>query len=178
MKDWNVVLTSQMGQERRLMQEIAEYGEFQFTGFRAVIIGKVADTGEFLETLRQAWEAKPFLSHILSTAIPVQKVFPFTLENLMERLQQEALAFLPQIDEKPFYVRVKRRGHKGEVSSLEVEQSLDHFLLNELAARGQQGRIDFHEPEVILFVELLHNQAGLTLITKEMKQRYPFIKVK
>ncbi len=178
MKDWNVVLTSQMGQDHRLMQEVSRYGEFQFTGFRAVIIGKVADTQEFLETLKRAWESQPFLPNILSTAVPVRVVFPFTLENLMDRLQQEALAFLPEIDGKPFYVRVKRRGHKGEVSSLEVEQALDRFLLNELAARGQQGRIDFHEPEAILLVELLHNQAGLALITREMKERYPFIKVK
>lgn len=178
MKDWNVVLTSQMGQENRLMREISEYGEFQFSGFRAVIIGKVADPQEFLESLKHAWETQPFLPSILSTAVPVRVVFPFTLDNLMDRLKQEALAFLPEIDEKRFYVRVKRRGHKGEVSSLEVEQTLDRFLLEELAARGQQGRIDFHEPEAILFIELLHNQAGLTLITREMKERYPFIKVK
>ena len=178
MKDWNMVLTSQMGQERRLLQEMAGYGEFHASGFRAVVIGKVPDTSEFLETLKRAWETQPFLPEILSTALPVQGVFPFTLENLLDRLKQEALSLLPEIDAKPFYVRVKRRGHKGEISSQAVEQALDRFLLDELAARGRQGRIDFQEPEVILFIELLHNQCGLTLITREMKERYPFIRVK
>jgi tRNA(Ser,Leu) C12 N-acetylase TAN1 len=178
MKDWNVVLTSQMGQERRLLQEIADYGEFHPSGFREVVIGRVPDTTEFMETLKRAWEPQPFLAEFLGTAVPVRSVFPFTLENLLDRLKQEALLFLPEIGEKPFYVRVKRRGHKGEISSQEVEQALDRFLLDELAAQGHEGRIDFQEPEVIFMVELLHNQAGLTLITRDMQERYPFIKVK
>jgi tRNA(Ser,Leu) C12 N-acetylase TAN1 len=178
MKEWNVVLTSQMGQEHRLLREVSDFGEFHPSGFREVLIGKVPDPSEFLEILKRSWETRPFLPEILSTAVPVQVVFPFTLENLMDRLKQEALAFLPEIDEKPFYVRVKRRGHKNEISSQGVEQALDHFLLEELASQGRQGRIDFDQPELILFVELLHNQCGLTLITRDMKERYPFIKVK
>ena len=178
MKDWNIILTSQMGQERRLLQEIADYGEFHPSGFREVVIGKVPDITEFLDILKRAWESQPFLAEFLSTAVPVQLVFPFTLENLLDRLKQEALLFLPEIAEKPFYVRVKRRGHKGEISSQEIEQALDRFLLDELATQGRGGRIDFQEPEVILMVELLHNQAGLTLITRDMKERYPFLKVK
>ena len=160
------------------MQEMADYGEFHLSGFRAVILGKVDDPGEFLETLKRKWEAQPFFPQMLSTATPIQALFPFTLENLMDRLKQEALAFLPAIGDKPFYVRVKRRGHKGELSSQQVEQALDRFLLEELAAQGREGRVDFNHPEVILFVELLHNQCGLTLITREMKERYPFVKVK
>jgi tRNA(Ser,Leu) C12 N-acetylase TAN1 len=178
MKDWNVVLTSQMGQENRLLQEMESLGEFHPSGFRAVLIGRVPDPMAFLETLKRAWETQPFLAEMLSTATPVQTLFPFTLENLLDRLKEAALEFLPDIDAKPFYVRVKRRGHKGEISSQEVEQALDRFLLEELSARGRPGRIDFQEPEVILLVELLHNQAGLTLVTREMNERYPFMKVK
>lgn len=178
MKDWNVILTSRMGQEHRLLQEMADYGEFHGSSFREVVIGKVPDLAEFMEILKHNWETQPFLPEILSTAMPVQALFPFTLENLLDRLKQEALVLLPRLAGQAFYVRVKRRGHKGEISSQEVEQALDRFLLDELAARGQQGRVDFDRPDVILFVELLHNQCGLTLITKDMKARYPFIKVK
>ena len=178
MKYWNVVLTSRMGEENRLLQEMADYGEFHLSGFRAVIIGKVPDSAQFLELLKHKWETQPFFPEMLSTATPIQALFPFTLEDLLERLKHEALAFLPAIGEKPFYVRVKRRGHKGEISSQEVEQALDRFLLDELAAQGREGRIDFNRPDCILLVELLHNQGGLTLITREMKERYPFIKVK
>lgn len=178
MKDWNVILTSPMGEERRLLQEVRDYGEFQPSGFRAVMVGKVADPMGFLETLKHKWETQPFFALMLGTATPIQAFFPFTPANLMERLRQKALAFLPAIGEKPFYVRVKRRGHKGEISSQEVEQTLDRFVLDELAAQGLQGRIDFNRPACLLMVELLHDHCGLSLITREMQERYPFIKVK
>ncbi len=178
MKDWNVVVTSQMGEEMRLLRELADLGEFHPSGFREVLIGRVPDPDGFLETLRQRWQDQPFFSRLLSTATPVRKIFPFTLENLRERLHQEALALVPELAGRAFYVRVKRRGHKGEIHSQEVEQDLDRHLLEALAARGTPGRIDFKEPEAVLLVELLHNQCGLTLITREMREKYPFIKVK
>jgi tRNA(Ser,Leu) C12 N-acetylase TAN1 len=178
MKDWNVVLTSHMGQEHRLLHEVADYGEFHPSGFREVIIGKVPDPAEFLNILKHSWESQPFLSGMLSTATPVHRLFSFPTEGLADRLRQEALAFLPRLEGKAFYVRVKRRGHKGEISSQEVEQALDRFLLDELAAQGREGRIDFNNPDIILFVEILHNQCGLSVITQEMRRRYPFIKMK
>lgn len=178
MKDWNVVVTSRMGQEPRLLRELAGLGEFQASGFREVLIGKVPDLREFLEILRKRWHEQPFLPEILSTATPLAALFPFTLENLLTRLQEEARAFLSELAHRAFYVRVKRRGHKGEIKSQEVEQDLDRFLLDTLAAQEAPGRIDFQNPDLILLVELLHNQCGLGLITREMRERYPFIKVK
>jgi hypothetical protein len=55
---------------------------------------------------------------------------------------------------------------------------VDHFLREQLESRGQRCRIDFAAPEVIVVVETIHNQCGLGLVTREMKERYPFIKVK
>ncbi len=178
MKDWNVVVTSQMGQEPRLLRELAGLGEFQASGFREVLIGKVPDQWEFLENLRKRWQEQPFLPEILSTAAPLTALFAFTLENLLPRLREAARAFLPHLANRSFYVRVKRRGHKGEIKSQEVEQDLDRFLLDALAAQDTPGRIDFHDPDAILLVELLHNQCGLGLISREMRRQYPFIKVK
>lgn len=178
MKDWNVVVTSQVRQEPQLLRELAGLGEFRAAGFREVIIGQVAEVPAFLEALKHLWEKKPFFPHFLSTVTPLRRVFAFTLENLPERLRQEVLTLVPEIGDAPFYVRMRRRGHKGELSSQAVEQDLDRFLLAELSARGYAGRIDFTAPEVIVVVETVHNQCGLGLVTREMKERYPFIKVK
>lgn len=177
MKDWNVVVTSYMYQEQRLLRELAEMGEFQPSGFTAVLVGKVPNLAAFLENLKEAWEKRPFLAQFLSSLVPIRTVFPFTLDNLLERLKQETLALGPEIGDKAFYVRMRRRGHKGELVSLEIEQALDQFLKEELVARGQQCRIDFDAAEVIVVVETIHNQCGLGLVTREMKERYPFVKV-
>ncbi len=178
MKEWNVVVTGHMGQQPRLLRELADLGEFEASGFREVLLGRVPDLHGFLEVLRQRWQEQPFLPQFLSTVTPVTVVFPFTLENLLPRLKEASQAFLPELGHKAFYVRVKRRGHKGEIKSQEVEQELDHFLLETLAAVATPGHIDFTHPDVIFMVELLHNQCGIGLITREMRERYPFIKVK
>jgi len=178
MKDWNVVLTAFMNQGRRLLRMIDSLGEFQDSGFHEVFLGKVPDMEAFLEDLRRRWEEEPEFSEVLSTVVPIRQVFPFTLENLLSRLQEATQVLLDDIGESSFYVRMKRRGHKGELSSLAVEQQLDAFLKQECERRGQKCHIDFDQAEKIVVIETIHNQCGIGLVTREMKARYPFIKVK
>jgi len=175
MHEWNVVLTSHPNQEDRLLQELAGLGEFQSSGFREVIVGLVADLRTFLETLRHRWQTQPFLPEFLSTVVPVRAMFSFTLENLINRLQEHLAPLAREIGGRPFYVRLKRRGHKGKIHSQEVEQDLDAFLKEEIAAQGFSPVIDFAEPECVVVVELVHNQAGVGLITREHLARYPFL---
>jgi tRNA(Ser,Leu) C12 N-acetylase TAN1 len=177
-KDWNVVVTSYMHQEKRLLHELTDLGEFQPTGFRSVLIGQVHDNIKFLDILRDRWEKQPFLPELLSSVVPIRKVFSFTLTDLVALLKEEALALGPEIGDRAFYVRMQRRGFKGLLSSQEVEQALDQFLKEELSARGQKCHIDFAAAAIIVVVETIHNQCGLGLVTREMKERYPFIKVK
>ena len=178
MKDWNVILTAYMNQGRRLLREVGSQGQFQSSGFHEVILGKVPEVDEFLEALRCLWEENPGFSEVLSTVVPVRRVFPFTLENLIPRLKEETQSLIDEIGEAHFYVRMKRRGHKGELSSLAVEQEIDAFLKEECVRRGQKCQIDFAEPDKIVVIETIHNQCGLGLVTREMKARYPFIKIK
>jgi tRNA(Ser,Leu) C12 N-acetylase TAN1 len=179
MKEWNVVVTSQMRQEHRALQELADLGEFAHSGFTSVVVGQVRDPGEFLETLKKRWEEQAFLyPEIFGMAVPVKVMFAFTLEHLLDRLKQAVRALGPEIQGKSFYVRVKRRGHKGEVHSQELEQALDQFLRDEVCPPGEPCRVDFDQADAIVVVEILHNQCGVGLITREMKERYPFIKIK
>jgi tRNA(Ser,Leu) C12 N-acetylase TAN1 len=177
MKAWNLVITSYMGQEQRLLKELETLGEFHPSGFAAVIVGLVPEPGPFLDKLKDIWEKNPLYPEILSSVTPIREVFPFTVANLVPLLKEKALALGPEIGDQPFYVRMKRRGHKGELSSQEVEQALDQFLKEELISRGQKCYIDFDAAQVIVVVETIHNQCGLGLVTREMKDRYPFIRV-
>ena len=67
-------------------------------------------------------------------------------------------------------------GRKNKLGS--AVDMLNHFLLDELTARGQKCRVDFTAAEIIVVIEAIHTQCGLDLVTKEMKARFPFIKVK
>jgi len=177
MKDWNVVITSYMRQEHRLLRELAPLGEFRPSGFAAVLLGKVPDISRFLEILKESWEKKPYLPELLSSVVPVGRVFSFTVANLVARLQDELRTLAPEIGNRAFYVRLKRRGHKGEIKSVEVEQALDHFLKEEFCARGQGCYVDFEKAEVLVVVEIIHNQGAISLVTRELKERYPFVKI-
>lgn len=178
MKNWNVVITSYMRQEGRLLRELAGLGEFQPSGFTAVLVGRVPEVTEFLEALKQLWEKAPFLREMLSSVVPVRRVLPFTLANLEDRLKEALLELGPEIGDRPFYVRMKRRGYQGELSSQKVEQALDRFLLERFCSQGQGCSVDFEAARVIVVVETIYNQCGLGLVSREMKERYPFIKVK
>lgn len=74
--------------------------------------------------------------------------------------------------------RVKRRGHKGELSSLEIEKEMSAFIINALENAGKQAQVNFEDPDKFIIVETIGNRAGVGLITREMRERYPLIRVK
>jgi tRNA(Ser,Leu) C12 N-acetylase TAN1 len=55
---------------------------------------------------------------------------------------------------------------------------MDAFILNALKRIAKQTRIDFKNPDRIIVVETVKNRSGVGLITREMKEKYPLIKVK
>jgi len=179
-KDWNVVVTSAASgrKERFLLQELRQLGEFSPTGFRSVFLGKVADVGAFLDDLREAAEMMPETFAAIGQVVPVEQTHSFEPGELEAALRAAVLPFAERIGPQRFIVRVKRRGYKGAVSSLELERGLADLLHAEIERLGFEPRIDFDHPDAILAVELFPNRFGLALVSREMKERYPFIKVK
>jgi tRNA(Ser,Leu) C12 N-acetylase TAN1 len=180
LKDWNVVVTAAQGgrRERFLLQELRQFGDFHPTGFRSVYLGWVEDVPRFLEELREAMEMIPEALAGLGQVVPIEETRSFEPGELREALREAVLPYAERIGPRPFIVRVKRRGYKGLVSSPELERELSGLLHADLEARGFEPRIDFADPGAVLVVELFPNRFGLSLIGREMKARYPFIKVK
>ncbi|HLF13048.1 MAG TPA: hypothetical protein VJA26_17745, partial [Gammaproteobacteria bacterium] len=75
------------------------------------------------------------------------------------------------------HVRMHRRGFKGKLSSQHEEQFLDHFLLERLNVAGASGAIDFDDPDVIIAMETLGQQAGLSRWTREQLHAYELLKL-
>jgi tRNA(Ser,Leu) C12 N-acetylase TAN1 len=83
-----------------------------------------------------------------------------------------------EVEDRKFYVRVKRRGHKGEISSQEIEKEIARFVIDKLEKDGKHAQVSFSDPDIIIVVEMIANRAGVTSITKEMKEKYVLLKVK
>ena len=177
MQDWNLVLTSHMYQERRLLEELASQGEFRPTGFTAVLLGRVPDVPAFLDYLRGRWLRQAYVPTLLSRVVPVRRVFAFTPEDLAARIIETASEWLPEIGDAPFYVRMQRRGYKGVISSQAVEQAVDQALVEACRRWGRLCRIDFAAAEYIVAVQTVHTQCGVGLISRGMQETYPFIRL-
>lgn len=176
--EWNILATAIKRQERYLLRLLSRYGEFRGSGYRDVVMGRVEDVDDFLENLETMRKENPEKLRPLSQVVSVERTFQFDLSDFKDKLKEVIPPYVELVENRRFYVRVKRRGHKGEISSLEVEKEMDAFILEALDKTGKQAQVNFEDPDKIIIVETIGNQAGVGLITREMKGKYPFVKVK
>ncbi len=50
------------------------------------------------------------------------------------------------------------------------------FIIDALEKNGKQVQVKFVDPDKIIIVETIGNRAGVGLITREIRERYPFIR--
>ncbi|MDO3377788.1 THUMP domain-containing protein [Geoalkalibacter halelectricus] len=175
---FNIVATmAGAGRYRHMLEDLAPFGEFRRTEFLGVALGQVSDPLSMLETIRRERERKFYAFQDLGRIIPVERVFTFTPDTFGDLLKEMVPGFLERLAGKSFYVRLERRGHKGEIISPEIERDLDAFILAQLEARGAPGTIDFTHPEAILAVETLGDRCGLGLLTRDLMERYEVVRV-
>ena len=174
MKPWNVLVTSLLGQERNVHRKLRQTGDFRRTDFKDVFIGWTDDTEAFLSAVL----ADTFLNERIGKAVPIERTFPFRAEDFEEKLEGALQAYLSRLAGSRFHVRMERRGFKGRLNSLEIEQEMDRLLKERLVEAGKGCEIDFEDPDNIVVVETVADWCGVSLITRKMKERYPFIKVR
>lgn len=173
-----MLVTAPERQERTLKRLLVPFGIFGEAGFRGTLIGLVSDVRAFLENLKELSQADPQSLQALGQLVPIDRTFLFDAASFLDRAKEAIRPYLETIGDEKIYVRVKRRGYKGRISSLESEKELDEWLLAELKSAGKQARIDFETPDKIIVIEMVQNQCGVGLVTREMKERFCFIKVK
>jgi tRNA(Ser,Leu) C12 N-acetylase TAN1 len=178
MKELNILATATREQGRYLLRFLNEYGEFKGSGFRDVVLGRVKEIDAFLRALENLREENPMKLNPLSQIVPLERTFHFDLSDFKEKLKEILSSYVDRIENKKFYLRVKRRGHKGEISSLEVEKEVADFIMGALEKAGKKAQVSFKDPDCILIVETIGNWAGVGFITKEMKEKYSFVRIK
>jgi hypothetical protein len=120
---WNVVVTLEGPGYRQALELLAYYGRVRETGFFNVVVLEVDDLGAFMERLRLDAKSIGEVKQHIGRALPAQRSFRFDSREEFERAAEEAvLAWLPRLAGKRFYVRLHRRGLKGELSSIDEER--------------------------------------------------------
>jgi tRNA(Ser,Leu) C12 N-acetylase TAN1 len=176
---FNVVVTlASNGRFRHLLQELALYGEFRKTEFLGVIIGRVEDPRTFLESIREKRQKQLIAFQDLGRVVPLERVFVFHLEEFPEKAKAALLPCVEFLEGKRFYVRLERRGLKGQIVSPEVERELDAFIEQTLAAAGRKpAQVDFEHPDAVVVVETIGDRCGVGLLTREVMDGYDFVRV-
>jgi len=174
---WNVLATAKNHEQVHLARRLKRFGDFRWAPYLGLLIGRVEDHQAFFEQLRRGEENKPGFLFPLARIVPLDHTFIFTTDTLVPLLKTEVLTHADQIGSGSFHIRVERRGHKDEIHSRQIEQALADALIESLSGRGHAPHVDFHDPDVIIAIEIVGDECGVGFITKALRERCPFIKV-
>lgn len=153
------------------------FGHFRQTGFRDVLIGQVEDRPLVFEELGKAREGRDPIWRYVQRIIPIDETLSFTLETFRARLGEAIDGIAPRVPPGPFYVRIERRGHKGEIPTPEVEREMDGRIIAAHERMGQTSRVDFEEFRTVVAVETFRDVAGIGIIPRSEMEKHPFLKV-
>jgi len=172
-----VVTMASEGRFRHLLEELEPYGEFRRTEFLGVILGQVENVRAFLEAVREKRSRQLIAFQDLGRVIPLETVFTFHADDFVDRVCEEIRPYIEKLADKPFYVRLERRGFKGRIFSPEAERAIDAFIEEELERGGKSARIDFEQPDAVVVVETVGDRCGVGLLSRELMERYEFVRV-
>jgi tRNA(Ser,Leu) C12 N-acetylase TAN1 len=178
MQEWNAVISVNEHGYRKAIDVFNEFGDVKRTEFFNVLLLRAGNVQEMLETLRERALENPESLSFLARLIPVTHTFIFSSAGEFENKSKEiVLGWVPQLAGRSFFIRIRRRGFKGRLSSLDEERFLDTFLLEALEKSGSPGRIAFENPDAIIAIETIGTWAGMSLWNREEREKYPFVRV-
>lgn len=177
MPEWNAVVSVYEHGWKEAFDKLGAFGLLTKTPFLNVLLLKADDLGDLLQGIKEGMENDPPSWSFLSRLIPVTATFTFqSPEEFEERAKEAVLKWVPELAGRSFHVRMRRRGFKGKLSSMEEERFLDAFLLDALEKAGTPCHIAFDDPEAIIVIETVGSWAGLSLWNREDRLRHPFIR--
>lgn len=174
---WNVLATAKNHEQGHLARRLKRFGDFRWSPYAGLLIGRVEDHQAFFEQLRRCEEIEPGFLLPLARLVPLDRTFFFTADTLIPLLKAEMPGYANLIGNGSFHVRVERRGHKDEIHPRSIEEALAGAVIESLAQRGCVPHVDFHDPDFIIAVEIVGDECGIGLITRLLRRQYPFIKM-
>lgn len=177
MPPWNVVVTCRRRGEGGALRELRFFGRFHSTGFRDALAGYVEDRPRFFEELLSARGVRDPLWRYVRRIVPIDETFSFTLETFREILGRVIEGMAPRVPPGAFYVRLERRGHKGEIPTPDIEREMDARIIAVHERMGYASRVDFADPVCAVAVETFGDVGGVGLVLRDESEKFPFVRV-
>lgn len=173
--DWNVIITVRRDFDRAIGL-LRKLGTVERTGLYNVLVMRVPDVRALLDQVTEQAAREPFFD-VVSHVVPVTHKLAFTTGDELDRKAREiALAWAPRLAGKSMHVRMRRRGHKGEVHSQDIERSIGDAVFEELERRGSSCRFALFDPEIVIAIETVRDDAGLALWTRADLEHHPWLR--
>lgn len=175
--DWNILVTAREGEQRAVKRALGRLVRLRASGYRNVRIGHADEVESVLAGIVALLERGALQPHQLGRVLPIARTFRVDAAHFDAQLRAETAPLLPQLAGRRFHVRIERRGHKGVIHTAGSERTLGDHLGAELEARGEYAGVDFRDPDLVLAVELIGDRAGIALVTRDLRERFPFVHV-
>ena len=176
-RQWNVLATARNHEQRHLARRLKHFGDFHWSPYHGVLLGRVEDHQAFFEQLRRREETESGFLFPLARLVPLDRTFRFTADTLIPLLQTELQEYAGRIGNGSFHVRVERRGHKGDIHGRVIEEALAGAIIESSAQEGYTPHVNFDNPDFVVVIEIVGEECGIGLITKALRAQYPFVKV-
>lgn len=175
---WNVLATALEGRREALLVALRRLGRFRRGGYRNVVVGLVDDPAALLGEVEAGLASDRLLSTALARLLPVETVVRFTADTAVDAFAAAAEPLLPRLGGGSFFVRLERRGMKGRLNTAAVERAVGDRVWRALEALGRAPRVDFGDPDAVLLIETVGDEAGLGVVDRALRARYPFVRIR
>jgi tRNA(Ser,Leu) C12 N-acetylase TAN1 len=175
--DWNLVVTARSGRRSDLAYALRPVVKLKHAGFPDVSIGRAADVEACLAAIAARADDRQLVPDVLARVVPVARTFLVDATELESQLLAETASCVDALVGRSFHVRVERRGQKEVARSDGLERRLGTGLVDALRARGAEPRVTFDDPDCIVAIELVGRVCGIGLVDRELRRRFPFVRV-
>src|SRR5947207_1120453 len=148
-------------------------GRLRRGGYRNAVLGAVERVDEFRARVHEALAADPLLPTALAKVVPSEATVRIEAPTAVETLAAAAAPFIDRLAGGPFFVRLERRGLKGRLHTPTVERALGDHVWRALEARGHTPRVEFKDPDAVLVLETIGDEAGIAVITRALRAQHP-----
>jgi tRNA(Ser,Leu) C12 N-acetylase TAN1 len=178
--DWNVIVTVVPGPRHvsEVLGALARFGRFSPTSFNDVCVGRVSDVPATLEAIGHARALQKDWGLAVGHVVFVETTFAFEPDRLVDEVKRRAQPLCERVPEGSVCVRVKRRGLAGRVHSQQVEQAIAEHIITMAESAGKRLSVSLSDPDYVIVIETLDAVAGIGLITRAQRERYPFMAVR